>query len=477
MIKKDYQMLILWVFLIGIILPVMLYFRIRTDLGFYGDQVHFLVMTQSLIEDGDLNVKNQYEQESYWEYFRQTDRTSIEPHLSKNKFNDQSPAWYSIHNPGLPILLVPGFLLAGANGAAFTMVVIDFIVLFLLWLWVYQLTKSRGGAFLAMFVLFCSPFFLGQVGYIFTDMPSLAIILGCLILLIKKKQSWHYLLLSVLFGVGVWIHIKLALILITIGVIALMQLYYDKDKSVKTIKFIALILPVVLIFVLFEWKMWQWYQEILPFKPFAANQMFSTNPVSTLSAWLFDRAQGLLILNPVFWLLPIGLPIWYQSRQKSLFYLAISILPTFMMILTFDDWCGGYSPSGRYIITFAPLLLPAIGYLYIRSRNNFLIISAVILSFLQSLYAFILIYYKNVWTLSGERSEIFLTLEKKTGIAFDYLIPNFDGSLHLVFPAQIYSLICLFVILFVLIGYGVYLARYSSYKKNTPKTKLTTQSN
>ena len=216
--------------------------------------------------------------------------------------------------------------------------------------------------------------------------------------------------------------------------------------------------------VAFEWKIWQWYHTIVPYLPFAANQMFAVNPLRTFAAWLFDGAQGLFSVNPLFWLLLVGLPVWYYRNHRQLQHLFVIVCPTFFLFLTFDDWCGGYSPSGRYIITFAPLLLPAIGYLFSTVlRYNFLKIITVFLLIIQILLSYVYVHCQNDWTLSGQRSEIFLSIEKKTHLTLDYFMPHFTGYLELIYTNQICYVIFYFVLAAFLVYFGIRLFhRYSS---------------
>ncbi len=75
-----------------------------------GDEPFYLITTQSLLADGDLDLRNQYETKSY-----------------KSFFDHPKDLWYqsvpnpdgrllSPHNPGLSVLVVPGFALAGLRG-------------------------------------------------------------------------------------------------------------------------------------------------------------------------------------------------------------------------------------------------------------------------------------------------------------------------------------------------------------------------
>lgn len=76
-----------------------------------GDEPFYLMTTQSILADGDLDLRNQYESKSY-----------------KAFFDHAEDLWYqstptpdgrvlSPHNPGLSVLVIPGFALGGLLGA------------------------------------------------------------------------------------------------------------------------------------------------------------------------------------------------------------------------------------------------------------------------------------------------------------------------------------------------------------------------
>ncbi len=122
------------------------YIRFYADMGLYGDQVHFLVMTQSIVQDDDLDIKNQYQNGSYWDYYIDESKTPVDPHLPKYKFDDNSDSWYPLHNPGLSMYLVPAFLLMGAKGAIYAMLVLNLLVLVLIYFWILKISNSKIGA-------------------------------------------------------------------------------------------------------------------------------------------------------------------------------------------------------------------------------------------------------------------------------------------------------------------------------------------
>lgn len=76
-----------------------------------GDEPFYLVTTQSLLQDGDLDLRQQYQTQSYRSFF---DHPSG---LWRQSVPRDDGAIVSPHDPGLSVLLIPGFLLGGLRGA------------------------------------------------------------------------------------------------------------------------------------------------------------------------------------------------------------------------------------------------------------------------------------------------------------------------------------------------------------------------
>ena len=76
-----------------------------------GDEPFYLLTTQSLLQDGDLDLINQYENRSYESFFDHPDG------LWRQSVPSADGRLLSPHNPGLSVLLVPGFALGGLLGS------------------------------------------------------------------------------------------------------------------------------------------------------------------------------------------------------------------------------------------------------------------------------------------------------------------------------------------------------------------------
>jgi hypothetical protein len=94
-------------------------------------------------------------------------------------------------------------------------------VLLLAYLWVRRFTCKRLFAVIATAALGISPFFLTLEGRIFPDLPTAALLLGCLLILeMRAPRGRHLFLLALLVAISPWFHFKNALTFATVAAIA-----------------------------------------------------------------------------------------------------------------------------------------------------------------------------------------------------------------------------------------------------------------
>jgi hypothetical protein len=83
-----------------------------------GDEPFYLLTTQSLLQDGDLDLTQQYEARSYRSFFDHPDG------LWRQSVPRADGVLLSPHNPGLSILVLPGFAVGGLLGAQVELLVL-----------------------------------------------------------------------------------------------------------------------------------------------------------------------------------------------------------------------------------------------------------------------------------------------------------------------------------------------------------------
>ena len=395
-----------------------------------GDEPHYLIVSESLIHDGDVDVKNDYLARRYLSYYS----GHLDPHVNTSIFTPASPHWYSMHGVGLSAVLAPAVWADGAHGATVAMVVIAVIVLVLTFLWVRRFTGEIWLAAIATGALGLSPFFLGLEGRIFPDLPTAALLLGCLLLLeLPGRRSRHLVLLGVLVGASPWFHFKNAIAFGTIVAIAFVQVARGPESGRERVRqLLALTVPLLVLGIGYELTIRDWYASWLPTRMVQpGNALFALSEARGLAAVSFDSAHGLLTNNPALLLVLAGFPVWLRRFPGPVLRLALVLVPTILLQATFSDWAGAYAPAGRYALEFVPACIPAVALLLQEVRLSARALAVALLGF-QWMLALAFVWLRPAWDVGGKRSPFFDAIDHNHGPPFDHAMPTFDGYTALV---------------------------------------------
>jgi hypothetical protein len=451
------------------ILFLFLGFRWHNPQPYSGDEPHYLLVSKSLILDGDVDVKNDYLTGRYHEYYL----GRIDPHVNRSIFTVDSPHWYSMHGVGLPAVLVPAVAADSAHGATVAMVVIAVVVLLLAFLWVRRFTGGVWLAAIATGALGLSPSFLGLQGRVFPDLPAAALLLGCLLILeLPERRNRHLLLLGALVGISPWFHFKNALAFGTVAAIAFVQIGRSTNGPERVRRLLLLGVPVLVAVVGYELSVRAWYGSWLPTRMVQqpGNEAFALNPTRGIAAVSFDSARGLLTNNPALLLILAGLPVWLRLWRGPFARLALVVVPTILLQATFNQWSGAYAPAGRYALEFTPALLPAIALLLREAPAVFRALAAALLG-LQWALALAFLWLRPPWGVTGERSAFFAAFDRHHGPPLDRAMPTFDARGGLVHGG--WQLAGWILVSGLLVGYGASLSRRRSNPGGFPGQRRT----
>jgi hypothetical protein len=414
---------------VAIVLVGLLAVRWHDSQPYSGDEPHYLLVSQSLIHDGDVDVKNDYLARRYLSYYP----GHLDPHVNTSIFTLASPHWYSMHGVGLSAVLVPAVWADGAHGATVAMVVIAVIVLVLTFLWVRRFTGEIWLAAIATGALGLSPFFLGLEGRIFPDLPTAALLLGCLLLLeLPRRRPRHLVLLGVLVGVSPWFHFKNAIAFGTIAALAFVQVARSPESGRDRVRqLLALAAPVLILGIGYELTIRAWYASWSPTRMVQpGNAVFALSEARGLAAVSFDSARGLLTNNPALLLILAGFPVWLRRYPGPVLRLALVLIPTILLQATFSDWAGAYAPAGRYALEFVPAYIPAVALLLQEVRIA-RVLAIALLGF-QCMLALAFVWLRPPWGVGGERSPFFKAIDHHHGPPLDHAMPHFDDYTALV---------------------------------------------
>ena len=102
-----------------------------------GDEPFYLMTTQSLLADGDFDLRNQYDAKSYQSFFDHAED------LWFQSTPQEDGSLLSPHNPGLSFLVIPGFALGGLLGTQIQLMLLAAATLALAFVLADRLTGCR----------------------------------------------------------------------------------------------------------------------------------------------------------------------------------------------------------------------------------------------------------------------------------------------------------------------------------------------
>ena len=180
-----------------------------------GDEPFYLLTTQSLLADGDFDLTNQYESRSYESFFDHPDGLWYQSVPRPGDGQLLSP-----HNPGLSLLLIPGFGLGGLAGAQVQLLVLGAAALTLAFVLADRLTGRRALSWLASLAVGLTATAFVYSSEIYPEFPAaLALVLSLLVVTRERPLgTLDAALLTALLTVLCWLGIKYAFLAAPVAV-------------------------------------------------------------------------------------------------------------------------------------------------------------------------------------------------------------------------------------------------------------------
>jgi hypothetical protein len=318
-----------------------------------GDEPHYLIITQSLLADGDLKIENNHVQEDYRSYFG----GRLRPDFLRR---GQDGAIYSIHAPGLSVLLMPVFAAAGYPGA----VVFLCLVAALTALAIFDLASGLAGprvAWITWAAVCLTVPFVPHSWLIFPEMPG-ALIVAWAVLWIWHAPStrtsgwvWRGVALASL----VWLHTKFVVFLAIFCAAFLVRLW-GRWRSL-----VALYAPIAVssaAWLLFFYVLYGEINPEAPYGDYTRVYVLAKNIPRGVLGLLVDQKFGLLFYAPAYLFAAGG--CWVMLRRPDLRFLGVVLLVTTAVFVGSTTrlymWWGGSSAPARFLVPLLPCLAPMI---------------------------------------------------------------------------------------------------------------------
>jgi hypothetical protein len=315
-----------------------------------GDEPHYLVITQSLLFDGDIQIENNHTQGDYRAYFD----GNLRPDYLRRGLNG---AIYSIHAPGLSALVAPVFAVFGYSGVKAALILLSGCATGLVWLIAWCCTGQPGASWFGWAAVTCSTPFFFHAFSVYPDTPGAAIsALGVWPLVDERARRPGRL-----FGVGIaiaalpWLHTRFAILAATLTLVIAVRVVTMPHAIKRLAALGAVPLVSAAAWFLFFWSI---YGTPNPAAPYGgASQAGIAFLPAGLAGLLFDQQFGLLPNAPVFLCVALGFVamLRYGSPRLAVELLIVAV-PYVLVVAAFPMWWAGYSAPSRFLVSLTLLL-------------------------------------------------------------------------------------------------------------------------
>ena len=312
-----------------------------------GDEPHYLVITQSILHDGDIRVENNYEEQQYHSYWSGL----LRPHAGRPSVQGEM---YSIHAPGLAVVVAPAFALAGYAGVIVFLSLVAAAGSTLLWRQAHALTQSSSAAWFAWAVgALSAPFFFESFAVYPDGIGGTLVLFAALPLFERETSTRRWAAVGAILGLLPWLHTRFAVISCVLGLVLLLRLVQSAKGRAQVAPFLAI--PVVSALAWFSFFRVV-YGSFDPSSPYGVHtQTSASNILRGLSGLFFDHQFGILPNAPVYAFCLAGLVMLaFRNRRLALELCAVGGA-YLAAVSSFHMWWAGDSAPARFLAPMVPL--------------------------------------------------------------------------------------------------------------------------
>ncbi|MCP4220160.1 MAG: hypothetical protein GY765_36350, partial [bacterium] len=351
-------------FLLFCLVSTVLYLR---GIHLSGDEPHYLMIAQSLADDGDFDLKNNFTEKAYLSYI------PVELRFHGGIYGGR---YLSFHLPGLSFLLVPFYwlfkLLGGAVPAAlyFRLVASFFNAFFVLMLFHIMRMSFPGRDITGLWLLVTAIFPLAfHSVHLYPELPAATCMMAAYYTAFSRRRN---LLLAGLFLSFIpWLHVKyippllvLALAIVYDNVKPLKPFRIDKEKLKRLMRF--LLFPLINFILLTVFCM-VLYNTLSPTNIFPKESYWTVPFLLRLKvffAYFIDQRDGLLLYAPLYFLV-----FWSFKKRFQGKLLLLGIGFSYVFFHAFTSVRGAYSPAGRPLMFVSWIFVLFIAHYYFNILN------------------------------------------------------------------------------------------------------------
>lgn len=340
-----------------------------------GDEPHYLAVTQSLLLDRDLRIENNYARGDYLLYFA----GRLGPDYLQRGADDQI---YSIRPPGLSVLVMPAFAVAGYAGAVATVIAGAALASVLTWHTAWLLSASVGGAWAGWAAVFLTTPFFFHTFTIYPDGVAALLVMAGVWLLARLEMSRDVSRASV-GAVGLalamlpWLHTRLSLIAVAIGLALFARLVSGPDRVGRLAALLSVPVASAAAWFGFFWMIWGTPN---PSAPYGADTNSALGYIGRgVTGLLVDQQFGLLATAPIYAVAIGGLLSLARRHPRFTGEMLLIMVPYLVTSSSYAMWWGGTSAPARFLVALMPIAALPIAWWWGRQSSAWRALTVLVL--------------------------------------------------------------------------------------------------
>jgi hypothetical protein len=318
-----------------------------------GDEPHYLVIAQSLLKDGDLQIENNHQRRDYEAYFP----GPLNPHylaLGKNR------QIYSVHAPGLAVVVAPVFAAFGYPGVLAFLALVSGLGTALAWRAAWLATRDAAASWFGWAAVSLSVPFLFQAFTVYPDGFGATLVMAAFLLAVQSDRLPTRALAAA--GVGLaflpWLHSRFAVTAAALGFVIVARQRASPDRLRRIAAFAVVPLVGALAWFSFFYAIYGTPNPAAPYGGYTQSSI--ANVPRGLTGLLIDQQFGILANAPVYLCVFAGLVPLARRQRRVAVELALVVVPYSVAAAFYYMWWGGFVSPARFLASILlPLAVPA----------------------------------------------------------------------------------------------------------------------
>jgi hypothetical protein len=329
-----------------------------------GDEPHYLIITQSLLLDHDLKIENNHKRADYASFLG---RSLTAPHFMKRGRDGEI---YSLHAPGLSVIVAPAFAFFGYPAVLAELVLIASAASALVWLIAFRVTDHAAAAWFGWAAAAMTVPFFFHATAIFPDGLGAMLMLAGLLPLVEPRAREPRALLAVGAALAIlpWLHTRFAILAACAGLVVAVRLL-DETRRAQRLALFGLIptLSAAGWFLFFQVI----YGTANPSVTYdVANSMAVGNIVRGAPGLFADQQYGLIPNAPVLLCALAGVVVMLRHGPRRLALELLMMIGPYVLVLAFFyQWWAGTTPPARFLVPVTLLLAVPAAVWFARTRS------------------------------------------------------------------------------------------------------------